>query len=61
MSTRGMEYTSPNLSAERMDLLSGVIRIEQGRLGIVLDGCFGSEYMLKAHWLRMLELEPTVG
>jgi hypothetical protein len=33
---RGREYTSPNLSALIMVLLSGVMVIEQGRLGIAL-------------------------
>lgn len=34
--SRGSEMTSPNLSAERMVLLSGVRAIELGRFGIGL-------------------------
>lgn len=37
---RGSEMTSPNLSADRMVLLSVVKAMEQGRLGMALgEGC----------------------
>lgn len=47
----GRAYTSPNLSADSMVLLSDVMTIEQGRFGIGLGGIV-SETAIRSWWWK---------